>query len=101
MPTIDKKIVEQRSGVKRRNRYHGTKPELRVTDKVKYADDMEHTKKVMDYYVESSWFQDQTTSNSGNYRDLYLLYDAYNTFIPEENFNFITNPTMCLFIFMS
>jgi hypothetical protein len=92
MPTIKKEILEQRQGLRQRKRYHGSKPDLRVTDKVKYANDMEHVKAVMDYYVESSWFQDHTTTSSGNYRDLYMLYDAYNTFIPEENFNYITNP---------
>lgn len=59
---------------------------------MKISDDFEHTKNVMDYFVESSWFQDQTTVNSGNYRDMYILYDAYNTFIPEEYFHYVTNP---------
>jgi len=92
MPTIKKDIIKQRQGLKQRNRYFGSKPDLRVSDRVKYADDYEHTKQVVDYFVESAWFQDQTTSNSGNYRDMYILYDAYNTFLPEENFNYITNP---------
>jgi len=92
MPRIDKDIVKQRSGLRQRERYFGSKPNLRITDKVKYADDFEHMKKIYDYYIESAWFQDQTTSNSGNYRDMYILYDAYNTFIPEENFHYITNP---------
>lgn len=92
MPTIKKSIIKQRQGLKQRKRYFGSKPDLRVLDKVKYADEMEHTHKVVDYFIESSWFQDQTTSNSGNYRDMYILYDAYNTFLPEENFHFITNP---------
>jgi hypothetical protein len=92
MPTIKKEILEQRQGIRRRANYHGSKPDLRVLDKIKYANDFAHTKDVMDYYIESSWFQDQSTSNSGNYRDLYALYDAYNTFLPEETFNYITNP---------
>ncbi len=92
MPRIDRDIIKQRQGLKQRKRYVGSKPDLRVSDKIKYAEDFEHTKKVMDYYIESAWFQDQTTSNSGNYRDMYILYDAYNTFLPEENFHYITNP---------
>ena len=92
MPRIDRKIVEQRQGPKHRSHYLGGKPDLRVSHSVKTKDDFEHTKMVIDYFVESSWFQDQTTQNSGNYRDLYMLYDAYNTFIPEEQFNYVTNP---------
>lgn len=92
MPQIDQSIIRQRQGLKARKRYKGGKPDLRVSHSVKIADDFEHTKNVMDYFVESSWFQDQTTLASGNYRDIYILYDAYNTIIPEEQFHYVVNP---------
>ncbi len=92
MPTIVKAIIEQRSGKIRKKFYNGGKPLLRVTQAMKIADDFEHTKNVIDFYIESSWYQDQTTINSGNYRDLYILYDAYNMLLPEEYFHYVTNP---------
>ena len=92
MPQVKQSIIKQRYGPQARKRWSGSKPDLRVSHRIKTTDDYEHTKNVIDYYVESSWFQDQTTVNSGNYRDMYILYDAYNTFIPEEYFHYVTNP---------
>jgi hypothetical protein len=72
--------------------YTGTKPLLTVSEARKIANDFEHTKNVMDFFIESTYFQDQYTSNKGNYRDLYILYDAYNNIIPDEYFHYVTNP---------
>lgn len=72
--------------------YTGGKPLLRVSEKIKKQKDFDHTKDVIDFFIESTYFQDQYTSNQGNYRDLYILYDAYNNNIPEEYFHYVTNP---------
>ena len=72
--------------------YTGSKPLLTVSEAKKKAKDYDHTKDVIDFYIESTYFQDQYTSNQGNYRDLYILYDAYNNIIPEEYFHYVVNP---------
>ncbi len=42
MARIDKDILKQRQGLKQRKRYLGSKPDLRVTDKIKYKDDLNY-----------------------------------------------------------
>jgi len=76
----------------KRKPYTGGKPLLKVGWNKKTGNNFEHTKDVIDYFIECTYFQDQYTSNVGNYRDLYVLYDAYNNIIPEEYFHYVTNP---------
>ena len=76
----------------KRQPYRGGKPLLKVSYNKKTQNDFLHTKNVMDFLVESTYFSDQYNSKSGNYRDLYVLYDAYNNKIPESYFNYVTNP---------
>lgn len=76
----------------KRNPYKGVKPLLRVSEAEKTANDFEHVKDVADYYIGSTYFQDSTGQKNSNYRDLYVLYNVYNNVIPEEYFNYVTNP---------
>lgn len=92
MPRIDQSIIKQRQGHNIRALYKGSKPLLKVSYSEKVANSFEHTKDVVDYFIQSTWFQDQSNLTVGNYRDLYLLYDAYNNKLPESQFNFVTNP---------
>jgi hypothetical protein len=92
MPRIDQNIIRQRQGSNVRALYKGGKPLLKVSYKDKVAKNFEHTKDVIDYFIESTWFQDQSNLTTGGHRDLYLLYDAYNNKLPESQFNFVTNP---------
>jgi hypothetical protein len=82
----------QREEHSKRKPYTGIKPVLKVSWDKKTKNDFAHTKNVIDYFIESTYFQDQYTSNTGNYRDLYVFYDAYNNVIPEEYFHYVTNP---------
>jgi hypothetical protein len=66
-------------------------PRLRVSDKKKVANDFEHTKSVMDNYISASSFIEDLAP-SGAYRDVRLLYEAYNNRLPESFFNYVTNP---------
>jgi hypothetical protein len=75
-----------------RKPYQGSKPLLKISHSKKVTGDYRHTKDVMDFYIESTFFSDQYNTKSGNYRDLYVLYDAYNNRIPESYFNYVTNP---------
>lgn len=75
-----------------RKPYRGGKPLLKVSYSTKTKKDFLHTKNVMDFYIESTFFSDQYNAKSGNYRDLYILYDAYNNKIPESYFHYVTNP---------
>lgn len=75
-----------------RNIYKGNKPMLKITERKKRAKDFAETKNVMDFYIESTFFSDQYNTTSGNYRDIYMLYDAYNNKIPESYFAYVTNP---------
>lgn len=71
------------------------RPSVRVSYEKKVANNYEHTKCIMDYYVGSSFFLDdvsRTGSSSSVNRNLKLLYDAYNLRLPEEYFNYVTNP---------
>lgn len=76
----------------KRDPYRGSKPELRISESKKTEDDFEHTKNVMDYFIGSTYFQDVMGQRNSNYRDLYILYNVYNNIIPEEYFNYVTNP---------
>lgn len=85
------KAPVQRDSAKR-DFYGGTKPLLRVTDAKKIADDFRHTKDVIDFFVGSTYFHDVYGQRNSNYRDLYVLYNVYNNIIPEEYFEYVTNP---------
>ena len=75
-----------------RKPYIGGKPLLRVTDAEKVANDHAHCKDVIDYFIGSTFFQDMYGQKNNNFRDLYVLYNIYNNIIPEEYFNYVTNP---------
>jgi hypothetical protein len=89
MAHINQDILKQ-IRVSKRERYEGPKPQLRVSLATKIKNNFEHTKNIVDYYMENTWFNNGTVLQ-GN-RDLYLLYDAYNNRIPESYFHYITNP---------
>ena len=89
MTRINQDILKQIRG-SQRERYSGPKPQLRVPLSVKTKNDFEHTKNVVDYYMENTRFGDSIRPNS--FRDLYLLYDAYNNRIPDSYFHYVTNP---------
>ena len=76
----------------KRKIYQGNKPLLKISGNKKKANQFAHTKNVMDFYIESTFFSDQYNTKSENYRDIYVLYDAYNNKIPESYFNYVTNP---------
>lgn len=76
----------------KRDPYRGIKPLLRISEAEKTANDYEHCKDVADYLIGSTYFQDVTGQRNSNYRDLYMLYNVYNNVIPEEYFNYVTNP---------
>lgn len=82
----------QNRGEPGRKIYHGDKPLLKTSLKEKTEKDFLHSKNIIDYFIQSSFFQDETTKNSGNYRDLYILYNTYNNHLPEEYFHYVTNP---------
>ena len=75
-----------------RKPYQGSKPLLKISNHRKINNKFAHTKNVIDFYIESTFFNDQSNIKSGNYRDIYVLYDAYNNKIPESYFNYVTNP---------
>lgn len=66
-------------------------PRLRVSEAKKRANDFEHTKAVMDYYIGSSSFIEDLNAPGGQ-RDIRLLYEAYNNRLPDSFFNYVTNP---------
>lgn len=72
--------------------YQGSKPLLKISHSKKVQNDFRHSKDVMDFYIESTFFSDQYNTKSGNYRDMYVLYDAYNNRIPDSYFHYVTNP---------
>ena len=65
-------------------------PSLRVSDHKKRAKEFEYTKDVIDFYIESAYFEDESVI--GESRDLYELYEAYNNNLPESYFHYVTNP---------
>ncbi len=75
-----------------RKPYIGGKPILRISEKEKTKDDFAHTKDVIDFFIQSTYFQDSLGQRNSNYRDLYVLYNVYNNIIPEEYFDYVTNP---------
>lgn len=70
-------------------------PKLRVSNAVKRANKFEHTKRVMNTYISSGYFavdNTSTTFTGANYRNLSLLYDAYNNQLPDAYFDYVRNP---------
>lgn len=67
-------------------------PRLRVSDSKKRANDFEHTKAVIDYYIGSAYFINDIVNPSADVRDLRMLYEAYNNKLPESFFRYVTNP---------
>lgn len=90
-PVQNSDILKQRQG-KQREFYKGGKPMLRVSRAKKEADDFAYTKDVVDFFINSTRFQDQSSQNNSSGRDLYKLYEAYNARIPESEFHYVTNP---------
>lgn len=86
------KAPVQRDSNAPRKPYAGGKPLLRISEKEKTQDDFSHTKDVMDFFIQSTYFQDSLGQRNSNYRDLYVLYNVYNNIIPEEYFDYVTNP---------
>lgn len=82
----------QRDPEASRKHYTGGKPLLRVSEKEKTGNDFAHTKDVIDFFIQSTYFQDSLGQRNSNYRDLYVLYNVYNNIIPEEYFEYVTNP---------
>lgn len=66
-------------------------PRLRVSEAKKRANDFAHTKAIINYYINASFFNADSIGVSGA-RDLSILYDAYNNRLPEEFFNYVKNP---------
>jgi len=65
-------------------------PKLRVSDKIKYANEMEHTKSVMDHYISACTFVDEIVNPT--VRDNRIFYDAYNNRLPDSYFRYVVNP---------
>lgn len=82
----------QRDNSAKRKLYRGGKPLLRVTDAKKKSGNFSHTKDVMDFFIQGSYFQDSTGQKNNNYRDLYTLYNVYNNIFDETYFHYVTNP---------
>ena len=86
-------INTKRESNARQQLYIGGKPSLKVSKARKEAKDFSHTKDVIDYFISTTYFQDSTNKSVGsNYRDLYTLYDAYNNILPDNLFEYVTNP---------
>ncbi len=65
-------------------------PKLRVSDKIKYANEMEHTKTVLDHYISACTFVDEIVNPT--VRDNRIFYDAYNNRLPDSYFRYVVNP---------
>lgn len=65
-------------------------PKLRVSDKIKYANKLEHTKSVMDHYISACTFVDEVVDPT--VRDNRIFYDAYNNRLPDSYFRYVVNP---------
>lgn len=65
-------------------------PKLRVSEKVKRANDFEHTKSVMDHYISACTFVDEIVNPT--VRDMRIFYDAYNNRLPDDYFRYVVNP---------
>lgn len=75
-----------------RNEKNTICPSLRVSYNKKVAKKFEYTRDVMDFYIGSSTFLDETVDSYGKGRDLRLLYLAYNLQLPDSYFHYVTNP---------
>lgn len=84
--------IQRDNSASARKLYRGTKPLLRVSDAKKISGGFSHTKDVIDFFVQGSYFQDNTGQKNNNYRDLYTLYNVYNNIFDETYFNYVTNP---------
>ena len=86
-------INTKRESNARQQLYIGGKPSLKVSKGLKTKNDFAHTKDIIDYFISTTSFQDSTNKSVGsNYRDLYTLYDAYNNILPDQLFEYVTNP---------
>lgn len=65
---------------------------MRVPLAKKIAKDFEYTKTVMDYFLGCAYFLDEVFTGVNEPRDIRLLYEVYNLNLPEEYFNYVTNP---------
>jgi hypothetical protein len=65
-------------------------PKLRVSDTIKRANDFEHTKSVMNHYINAVTFLDEIINPTT--RDVRLFYEAYNNRLPDSYFRYVTNP---------
>ncbi len=68
------------------------RPSLKVSDAKKRSKDFAHTKKVIDYFAGSAFFADEGAVNINTDRDIRMLYDVYNTRLPDKYFNHVLNP---------
>lgn len=69
-----------------------TSPKLRVSDSKKRANKFEHTKRVMDYYIQAGTFLNQVINPDLNHRDVRVFYYAYNNKLPDSYFDYVVNP---------
>jgi hypothetical protein len=67
-------------------------PKLRVTDQQKRAKKFEHTKRVMDFYIQAGTFLNQVINPDLNHRDVRVFYYAYNNKLPDSYFDYVLNP---------
>lgn len=65
-------------------------PKLRVSDKIKRANDFEHTKRVVDHYISACTFVDEIVNPT--VRDVRIFYEAYNNRLPDSYFRYVVNP---------
>lgn len=75
-----------------RTRNDINRPSLKVSDAKKRSKDFAHTKLVIDYFAGSAFFSDEGAVNLNTDRDLRMLYDVYNTRLPDKYFNHVLNP---------
>lgn len=65
-------------------------PKLRVSQKIKEANDFEHTKSVINHYISACTFVDEIINPT--IRDVRIFYEAYNNRLPDNYFRYVTNP---------
>jgi hypothetical protein len=67
-------------------------PKLRVSNAKKKANDYQHTKLVMDSYIQAGTFLNQIINPDLNERDVRVFYYAYNNKLPDSYFDYVLNP---------
>lgn len=67
-------------------------PKLRVSDIQKRKNDFQHTKEVMDFYIQAGTFLNQVINPDINNRDVRVFYYAYNNKLPDSYFDYVLNP---------